>query len=209
MNTNLQISQNCAFENGFLVQKDATSAGKLSAKTFAELPLNARASEVKKWLDERTEDIHFAGKVSFHSACDGVSSSDIEQAITVCENAHWKIAVANNSKTAAFSTLLVPTKPTRQLAALNDDELTQLANSLAMISTRYDNLMMASVGLSIEWHSGTHQTDSIHAVISPIVSSAPGMFGSQRFIISDFTPEQTARRLRNLSDIHFRDIFPE
>jgi hypothetical protein len=207
MKTNLHFSDNYAFEGKFLDHEGLTAKSKVNSKTFAELSRATRISVINEWLDGNQTDSLFAGIVNFNSCGDDASKTDIENAITVCENENWKIVVTNDSKATAFSTILVPTKPISQLATLSNEQVTHLANILTMISTRYDNLIMASVGLSIEWFSSSNRSDLMHAVISPIVNSAACMFGSQRFMVSDFTPEQTARRLSNLSDIHFRDIF--
>jgi UDPglucose--hexose-1-phosphate uridylyltransferase len=125
----------------------------------------------------------------------------------ICENSDWQVVVITTIKQPAFCTLLLPKQPWHSMSTLGDDEIASLANIISIISTRYDNLMMTYVDLTIDWYSTDDTPDTLHAIISPAPSTVDGMFGSQRFIVGDFTPEQTARRLRNLSDIHFRDIF--
>ncbi|WP_371194842.1 hypothetical protein [Glaciecola sp. SC05] len=203
MNTGLHFAQRHNIDNEPPAYQDNKISLNVGLKTFAELSRKARIAVITEWMNQTHSETLFAGRVNF---TDNNNYSD-QHAIQVCENNDWQLIVPNNNKHDPFSTILLAKKPLCNLANMSTDQVSSLANIMAMLSTRYDNLMMASVELSIEWASA--QTSNVYAVISPVVGNQLGMFGSQRFIASDFTPEQTARRLKNLSDIHFRDIFPE
>lgn len=205
MNTGLHFAQRHNIDNEPPTYQDNKISLNVGLKTFAELSRKARIAIITEWMDQTDSETLFAGWVNFTDNNNNNYSD--QHAIEVCENNDWQLIVPNNNKHDPFSTILLAKKPLSNLANMSREQINSLANIMAMLSTRYDNLMMASVMLSIEWV--TTQTTDVYAVISPVVGNQPGMFGSQRFIVSDFTPEQTARRLKNLSDIHFRDIFPE
>lgn len=207
MNTGLNFPQYAVDKAGFSISESAKTSPRSRQQTFAELSHQDRISTVADWLYEHNSHSAMQGNVSFNTHKNNLVINYTEDAINVCENADWLVAVPIKGEYPAFSTVIVSKKSLHNINALPEDAIASLANILAMLSTRYDNLMMASVGLSIDWYSSAIESNHLHAIVSPIASSETGIFGTQPFIISDFTAEQTARRLRNLSDIHYRDIF--
>jgi hypothetical protein len=209
MDTTLNFAHNSVTTNTFSANQYSTLNASAQKKTFAELCHSDRVAIVSSWLDETPVDANFMGSVTFREDENSLKSSASESLIKVCENRDWQLAISNDYNVSDFSTLLIAKQDLHSLRDLNEDTISSLAHIIAIISTRYDNLMMATVGLSIKWWSSKHEAQHLYATISPVISSQQCRFGAQRFMFSDFTPEQAARRLGNLSDIHFRDIFPE
>jgi hypothetical protein len=209
MNTTLNFAHNSVSTSTFSANQYSTLNANAEKKTLAELSHRDRVAIVSSWIDETPVDANFMGSVTFRENENSLKSSASESLIKVCENIDWQLAISTDYSVSDFSTLLIAKQDLHSLRDLNEDTISSLARIIAIISTRYDNLMMATVGLSIKWWSSKHEAQHLYATISPVISSQQCRFGAQRFMFSDFTPEQAARRLGNLSDIHFRDIFPE
>jgi UDPglucose--hexose-1-phosphate uridylyltransferase len=113
----------------------------------------------------------------------------------------------------------LPRRPVQRLPDLREDERETLAAILKRLLTRYDNLFETSFPYSMGWHGapfgdggdsvgGAHWQLHAH-FYPPLLRSATirkfsvgyEMLGeSQR----DLTAEKAAVRLRELSDLHFR-----
>lgn len=175
--------------------------------TFAGLTTSQRLQQINQWKNAE-QSSQFKGRCEFVELNEVTANQEQIESTIVCENQDWVVHSIVTDETA-FATCLTAKRRDTQLASLTDAETASLASILAKLSTRYDNLMMSDVALDLEWQRNTAQSSVCAAIIIPRGSEGDGVFGVQRFIGSDFTAEQSARRLRNLSDIHFRDLFPE
>jgi UDPglucose--hexose-1-phosphate uridylyltransferase len=133
----------------------------------------------------------------------------------VVANEHW-LAVVPYWATWPFETLLLPRRRhVLRLPELTGSERDQLADVLKRLLTRYDNLFATSFPYSMGWHGAPfHQPHidhwQLHAhFYPPLLRSAT----VKKFMVGyemlgepqrDLTPEQAARRLRDLSDVHDR-----
>jgi UDPglucose--hexose-1-phosphate uridylyltransferase len=131
---------------------------------------------------------------------------------------HW-LAVVPYWATWPFEVLLLPRE--RHIARLTDltaDEQTDLARTMKRLLTRYDNLFETSFPYSMGWH-GAPTGDlagkdtshwQLHAhFYPPLLRSAT----VRKFMVGyemmgeaqrDLTPEQAAARLRDLSEVHYK-----
>jgi len=136
----------------------------------------------------------------------------------VVQNDDW-LAVVPYWAVWPFEILLLPRRPVQRLPDLHEDERETLASILKRLLTRYDNLFETSFPYSMGWHGAPFGDGSdsvggahwqLHAhFYPPLLRSATirkfsvgyEMLGeSQR----DLTAEEAAMRLRELSDLHFR-----
>jgi UDPglucose--hexose-1-phosphate uridylyltransferase len=134
---------------------------------------------------------------------------------TVVENEHW-IAVVPFWAVWPYETLLLPKRHVLRLPDLTDGERTALADALKRLLTRYDNLFLTSFPYSMGWHGAPFQTADVdgwqlHAhFYPPLLRSATVrkfMVGYEMMAEAqrDITPEQAAGKLRELSEVHYRD----
>ena len=132
----------------------------------------------------------------------------------VVENEHW-IAVVPFWAVWPFETLLMPRRHVVRFPDLQDAERTSLADILKRLLTRYDNLFEVSFPYSMGWHGapfddGDQSHWQLHAhFLPPLLRSATVkkfMVGYEMLAEAqrDLTPEQAAQRLRDLSEVHFR-----
>ena len=115
-----------------------------------------------------------------------------------------------------FETLLLPKIHIPQLTQLNDKQQSDLAIALKKLTSRYDNLFHCSFPYSMGWHGAPFMQDKndywqVHAhFYPPLLRSATVkkfMVGYEMLaeVQRDLTPEQAAERLRNVSDVHYKD----
>ena len=146
-----------------------------------------------------------------------------EQERIVMENEHW-LAVVPYWAVWPFELLLMPRRHVLRLPDLQDDERDALADILKCLLTKYDNLFETSFPYSMGWHGAPHggsdgksyvSTNShwqLHAhFYPPLLRSAT----VKKFMVGfemlgeaqrDLTAEQAAVRLRQLSDVHYREV---
>jgi len=114
-----------------------------------------------------------------------------------------------------FETLLLPRRPVVQLPDLLDNERNSLAAILKRLLTRYDNLFETSFPYSMGWHGqptdgAQHIHWQLHAhFYPPLLRSATVkkfMVGYEMLANAqrDTTAEQAAARLREVSEIHYK-----
>jgi UDPglucose--hexose-1-phosphate uridylyltransferase len=134
----------------------------------------------------------------------------------VVENEHW-LAVVPYWAVWPFEILLMPRH--RQILRLPDlehDERDTLSSILKRLLTRYDNLFQTSFPYSMGWHGapfsqGDHLHWQLHAhFYPPLLRSADVkkfMVGYEMLAESqrDITPEQAAARLREVSEVHYKE----
>ncbi len=132
----------------------------------------------------------------------------------IVENEHWVVLVPYWA-VWPFETLLLPKRHVRRLPDLSNIERDALADILKRHLTRYDNLFEISFPYSMGWHGApTDEQDNQHWQLHahfypPLLRSAT----VKKFIVGyellsevqrDITPEQAAKRLRDLSEIHYK-----
>ncbi len=132
----------------------------------------------------------------------------------VIENEDWVVLVPYWA-VWPFETLLLPRRPVVQLPELLDNERNTLANILKRLLTRYDNLFETSFPYSMGWHGqptdGAHHAHwQLHAhFYPPLLRSATVkkfMVGYEMLANAqrDITAEQAAARLREVSEVHYK-----
>jgi UDPglucose--hexose-1-phosphate uridylyltransferase len=158
-----------------------------------------------------------------------VEYTDLEVAAgdrLVVENEHW-LAVVPFWAFWPFETLLLPRRHVLRLPDLDGSERQALADILKRLLTRYDNLFLTSFPYSMGWHGAPTGPESIepdgatfktegyahwqlHAhFYPPLLRSATVkkfMVGYEMLAEAqrDLTAEQSADRLRSLSEVHYR-----
>jgi UDPglucose--hexose-1-phosphate uridylyltransferase len=132
----------------------------------------------------------------------------------VVENEHW-LAVVPYWAVWPFETLLMPRRHVTRLADLQETERNHLAAILRSLLTRYDNLFETPFPYSMGWHGAPYDAEDhshwqLHAhFFPPLLRSATVkkfMVGYEMLAEAqrDLTAEQAAKRLRELSDVHYR-----
>jgi UDPglucose--hexose-1-phosphate uridylyltransferase len=116
-----------------------------------------------------------------------------------------------------FETLIISRRPVPSLRSLTDLEKTDLASIYRQITIRYDNLFQTSFPYSMGFHQApTDGTDHpewhLHMhFYPPLLRSAT----VKKFMVGyellanpqrDFTAEQSAERLKHLSDTYYKNI---
>jgi UDPglucose--hexose-1-phosphate uridylyltransferase len=115
-----------------------------------------------------------------------------------------------------FETLLLPRFSVSRMTELNEQQKRSLADILKQITIKYDNLFNCSFPYSMGWHGAPfdgqqHDEWTLHAsFFPPLLRSATVrkfMVGYEMMAEAqrDLTAEQAAQRLRDLSDIHYKE----
>ncbi len=132
----------------------------------------------------------------------------------VIENASWLVLVPFWA-VWPFETLILPRFPLRRLPDLDTSQRLDLARILKQLLVKYDNLFEVPFPYSMGWHGapyngGDNSHWQLHAhFYPPLLRSA----SVKKFMVGyemlaepqrDITPEQAARRLRDISDIHYK-----
>ena len=133
----------------------------------------------------------------------------------IVENEHW-VALTPYWAVWPFETMLLPRRHVLSVPDLTDTERNALAAILKRLLTRYDNLFETSFPYSMGWHGQptdgqAHTHWQLHAhFYPPLLRSAT----VKKFMVGyemlanpqrDITAEQAADRLRQMSDVHYRD----
>lgn len=132
------------------------------------------------------------------------------------ENEHW-VMVVPYWATWPFELLLLPRRHVLRLPDLTPAERLALAGILKASLTRYDNLFETSFPYSMGWHGaptddGDYDHWQLHAhFYPPLLRSAT----VKKFMVGyemlaepqrDLTPEQAAKRLFDLSTVHYKHL---
>ncbi|HTZ19352.1 MAG TPA: UDP-glucose--hexose-1-phosphate uridylyltransferase [Opitutaceae bacterium] len=146
---------------------------------------------------------------------DYLAQEDAQPERIVEANDHWVLLVPYWA-TWPFEYLLIPRRPVRRLPDLTAVEQAALAEILQRGLIRYDNLFQTSFPYSMGWHGapfGPEPADhwQLHAhFYPPLLRSAT----VKKFMVGyemlaepqrDLTPEQAARRLRELPPVHYKN----
>ncbi len=132
----------------------------------------------------------------------------------ICENAHF-VALVPFWAVWPFEAMIVPHRPMARITDMTDREKNAYADVLRQLTIRYDNLFETSFPYS----AGIHQapTDGAaypawhwhHTFYPPLLRSAT----VKKFMVGyemlanpqrDITPEQAAKRLREVSEVHYK-----
>lgn len=136
----------------------------------------------------------------------------------VVETRHW-LAIVPFWAAWPFETLLLPRFPAARFADLDEAARDDLARAIGLLTARYDNLFRCFFPYSMGWHGAPHDGRDaeggdaggwqLHAhFYPPLLRSAT----VRKFMVGyemlaepqrDLTPEEAARRLRDVSDVHF------
>lgn len=133
----------------------------------------------------------------------------------VVENSDW-IVVVPYWAAWPFETLLLPKFSVQRMNELTEPKKRSLAEILKKITTKYDNLFNCSFPYSMGWHGApydqaNHPEWTLHASFyPPLLRSATVrkfMVGYEMMAESqrDLTAEQAAQRLKQLSEIHYKE----
>ncbi|MDF7667073.1 galactose-1-phosphate uridylyltransferase [Orbaceae bacterium ESL0727] len=145
----------------------------------------------------------------------------------VVETDYW-VAMVPFWAVWPFETLLLPKQHVARLTSLTDAEQRDLSIAIKALTTRYDNLFHCSFPYSMGWHGAPYEQVTSHLTTDqlkqepmhywqlhahfypPLLRSATVkkfMVGYEMFaeVQRDLTPEQAAEKLRNVSEIHYKD----
>jgi UDPglucose--hexose-1-phosphate uridylyltransferase len=133
----------------------------------------------------------------------------------VVENEDW-VALTPFWGVWPYELLLLPRRHVQTLPEISDAERDALADILKRLLTKYDNLFETSFPYSMGWHGapsdgGDYSHWQLHAhFLPPLLRSAT----VKKFMVGyellanpqrDITPEQAAARMRELSEVHYRE----
>ena len=135
----------------------------------------------------------------------------VKQERLICRNDCW-VALVPFWAVWPFEAMLIPARLVSDMVSLSAEERDALADIIKRLTVRYDNLFAASFPYSMGWHGcptdgETHPYWRLHAVYyPPLLRSAT----VRKFMVGyeltaepqrDITPEEAARRLRQISEI--------
>lgn len=134
---------------------------------------------------------------------------------TVVETEYW-LAVVPYWAFWPFETLLLPKIALQRLTDLNAEQSADLALALKKLTCRYDNLFQCSFPYAMGFHGAPYDEENkahwqCHAhFYPPLLRSAEVrkfMAGYEMLAEAqrDFTPEQAAQRLQEVSDSHYSE----
>ncbi|GAB4560708.1 MAG: UDP-glucose--hexose-1-phosphate uridylyltransferase [Anaerolineae bacterium] len=151
--------------------------------------------------------------------CDYVALEERLGERIVCANDHFVVVVPFWA-IWPFETMLLPRRHVLSLDELDDAERDALADIIRRLTIRYDNLFEVSFPYSMGFHQQPtdghrHPEWHLHAhYYPPLLRSAT----VRKFMVGyemlanpqrDITPEASAARLRELSEVHFRQLRAE
>jgi UDPglucose--hexose-1-phosphate uridylyltransferase len=167
-------------------------------------------NEVQKELDHQRE---YKQRHGSSLLLDYLSQEQTRKDRIVCANEHFT-AVVPYWAVWPFETLVLPHRAMGRLTDLQDVEIEALADLMKRLTTRYDNLFQCSFPYSMGFHQapkveGAEDFQMHMHFFPPLLRSAT----VRKFMVGfemlgmpqrDLTPEQAAERLRELSEIHYK-----
>jgi UDPglucose--hexose-1-phosphate uridylyltransferase len=162
------------------------------------------------------EDLHQAAYLDTNGAnllIDYAGAEADEASRMILENDQW-LACVPYWATWPYEAMILPKEHILRLDDLTPVDRDSLADLLKRLLSRYDNLFATSFPYSMGWHGApfddrTNNHWQLHAhIYPPLLRSA----AVRKFMVGyellgesqrDLTPEQAAKRLRNLSDDHY------
>ncbi|WP_319535044.1 UDP-glucose--hexose-1-phosphate uridylyltransferase [uncultured Vibrio sp.] len=133
----------------------------------------------------------------------------------VVESEYW-VALVPYWAAWPFETLVLPKVKLSRLTEMTPEIEADLAKTIKVLTTKYDNLFQCSFPYSMGWHGAPFIAGNpdaywqVHAsFLPPLLRSATVrkfMVGYEMLAESqrDLTPEQAAERLRNASETHYK-----
>ena len=133
----------------------------------------------------------------------------------VAQNDDWVVVVPYWASWP-FETMLLPRFFVTKMTELTTEQQASLAQILKTITIKYDNLFNCSFPYSMGWHGAPYDNEAhpewlLHAsFFPPLLRSATVrkfMVGYEMMAETqrDLTPEQAAQRLREVSNIHYKE----
>lgn len=133
----------------------------------------------------------------------------------VAQNDDWVVVVPYWASWP-FETMLLPRFFVTKMTELTTEQQASLAQILKIITIKYDNLFNCSFPYSMGWHGAPYDNEAhpewlLHAsFFPPLLRSATVrkfMVGYEMMAETqrDLTPEQAAQRLREVSNIHYKE----
>jgi UDPglucose--hexose-1-phosphate uridylyltransferase len=181
--------------------------GQIWANSFLPNEIARKETNLKAYLAEHGRNLLL--EYALAESADG--------ARTVVETEDW-IAVVPYWAAWPFETLLLPKFAVTRMEHLSEAQKRSLAVTMKKLTSRYDNLFECSFPYSMGWHYAPYfkhgeatEHWQLHALFyPPLLRSATVrkfMVGYEMLAETqrDLTAEQAAERLRNVSDIHFKD----
>jgi len=146
---------------------------------------------------------------------DYVKREGEKQERVVVENDDWLVVVPYWAAWP-FETLLLPKFAVQRMTDLTSAQAETLADIVKQITTKYDNLFNCSFPYSMGWHGAPYDGEdhpewTLHAsFFPPLLRSATVrkfMVGYEMMAEAqrDLTAEQAATRLKELSDVHYKE----
>nr|WP_136250040.1 UDP-glucose--hexose-1-phosphate uridylyltransferase [Ningiella ruwaisensis] len=131
----------------------------------------------------------------------------------VYENDDWLVAVPYWASWP-YETLLLPKFAIQQMTQLSNVQAQNLADSISVLTCKYDNLFECSFPYSMGWHCApfdqqSHPEWQLHAHFYPPLLRSSSV---RKFMVGyemlaeaqrDLSPEQAAETLRQLDSIHY------
>ncbi|MEM7283593.1 MAG: UDP-glucose--hexose-1-phosphate uridylyltransferase [Pseudomonadota bacterium] len=181
--------------------------GQIWASNFVPNEVSRKDQQLRDYFDRRDRNLLL--EYAAEEKADGSR--------TVAMNDHW-LAVVPYWAVWPFEVMLLPLTHVRRMDELDSPQRDSLATVIKQLTSRYDNLFNCSFPYSMGWHYAPyHQDDTrldhwqLHAhYYPPLLRSATVkkfMVGYEMLAESqrDLTAEQAASRLRQVSDIHYKD----
>lgn len=181
--------------------------GQIWANSFLPNEIERKETLLKTYYDEHGSNL----------LMDYVQAELQDGERTVVETEHW-LAVVPYWAAWPFETLLLPKNHIRRMSELSDAQRDDLALAIKKLTCRYDNLFQCSFPYSMGWHyapffeAGMNiEHWQLHALFyPPLLRSASVrkfMVGYEMLAESqrDLTAEQAAQKLRDVSDIHYKE----
>lgn len=136
----------------------------------------------------------------------------------VVTNNHWVVLVPYWA-VWPYETMVLPRRHITRMMQMSNEEKDALADIMKKLTTKYDNLFNCSFPYSMGWHGAPTgpqlENEANHWVFHgcyypPLLRSATikkFMVGYEMLAQSqrDLTAEQAAKKLRDLSDIHYKE----
>jgi UDPglucose--hexose-1-phosphate uridylyltransferase len=169
-------------------------------------------NEVRKELEHQCE---YRKRYGSSLLLDYLGEEQRRKERIVCSNAHFT-ALVPYWAVWPFETMVLPHRAAGRLVDLNDEQIDALADLLKRLTTRYDNLFQCSFPYSMGFHQAPKvegaEAFQLHMhFFPPLLRSAT----VRKFMVGfemlgmpqrDLTPEQAAERLRELGEIHYKQV---
>jgi UDPglucose--hexose-1-phosphate uridylyltransferase len=169
-------------------------------------------NEIQKELEQQRS---YRERHSSFLLPDYLAQEQQRQERIVCANQHFT-ALVPYWAVWPFETLVLPHRAAGRLTDLHEPEIDALADLLKRLTTRYDNLFQCSFPYSMGFHQAPKTEGSsdfqLHMHFFPPLLRSSSV---RKFMVGfellgmpqrDLTPEQAADRLREVSEVHYKEF---